>query len=73
MASEVDICNSALNNIGASTLNSLTADSVTARIMNQRYQLVRSSVLRTHRWNCLVGREEIAQHTTDPTGAYTII
>ncbi len=44
MASEVDIANSALNMIGASNINSLTEDSVAARIMNQRYEFVRDAV-----------------------------
>ncbi|BAQ86542.1 putative tail tubular protein [uncultured Mediterranean phage uvMED] len=71
MASEVDICNSALNNIGASTINSLTEDSVPARIMNQRYTFVRDSVFRSHPWNCLVRRAVLAQNTTAPTWEYT--
>jgi hypothetical protein len=36
MASVVDICNSALNQIGASNIISLTEDSKAARICNQR-------------------------------------
>ena len=70
MASEVDICNSALNNIGASTINSLTEDSVPARIMNQRYTFVRDSVFRSHPWNCLQKRVELAADTTAPAWGF---
>ena len=46
MASIVDICNSALNQIGASNIISLTEDSKAARICNQRFEFVRDSVFR---------------------------
>ena len=44
MASDVDICNSALNMIGASNIVSLTEDSRAARVLNQRYEFVRDAV-----------------------------
>ena len=53
MASQVDICNGALNQLGASTIISLTEDSKNARILNQRYEKVRHRVFREHPWNCL--------------------
>ena len=71
MTSAVDIANSALNNIGASTINSLTEDSVAARIVNQRYTFVRDAVFRAHPWNCLVRRASLAQNSTAPTWGYT--
>ena len=71
MTSAVDIANSALNNIGASTINSLTEDSVAARIVNQRYVFVRDAVFRSHPWNCLVRRASLAQNSTAPTWGYT--
>ena len=66
MTSSVDIANSALNNIGASNINSLTEDSVAARIMNQRYPFVRDAVFRAHPWNCLIKRVSIAANSTGP-------
>jgi len=66
MASVVDICNSALNQIGASNIISLTEDSKAARICNQRYNFVRDSVFRSHPWNCLTTRATIAPDTTTP-------
>ena len=71
MASDVDIANSALNNLGASNINSLTEDSVAARICNQRYAFVRDAVFRAHPWNCLITRASLAQNSTAPTWQYT--
>jgi hypothetical protein len=64
MASDVDICNAALNNIGATNIISLTEDSKAARVCNQRYPIVRDAVFRTHPWNCLIRRLELAQGAT---------
>ena len=66
MASDVDICNSALNMIGASNIISLTEDSRAARVCNQRYTSVRDAVFRAHPWNCLIKRAEIAADATTP-------
>tara|TARA_Y100001972_G_scaffold111168_1_gene143654 strand:- start:388 stop:978 length:591 start_codon:yes stop_codon:yes gene_type:complete len=66
MASVVDICNSALNQIGASNIISLTEDSKAARICNQRYNFVRDSVFRAHPWNCLTTRASLAPDTATP-------
>jgi hypothetical protein len=66
MASDVDICNSALNQIGASNIISLTEDSKAARICNQRYNFVRDSVFRSHPWNCLITRTSIAPDVATP-------
>jgi len=66
MASVVDICNSALNQIGASNIISLTEDSKAARICNQRFTFIRDSVFRSHPWNCLTTRISIAPDTATP-------
>ena len=47
MASDVDICNSALNMVGASNIISLTEDSRAARLCNQRFEFIRDSVFRS--------------------------
>ncbi len=67
MASVVDICNSALNQIGASNIISLTEDSKAARICNQRYEFIRDSVFRAHPWNSLVTRRTLSPDATAPT------
>jgi hypothetical protein len=61
MASDVDICNIALNALGASNIISLTEDSKAARLCNQRYTFVRDSVFRNHPWNCLIQRVGLAR------------
>jgi hypothetical protein len=71
MASVVDMCNSALNLLGASTISALTDDSKNARLCNQRYDSVRNRVFRSHAWNCLHKRVELAQNSTAPVIEYT--
>ena len=71
MASTVDICNSALNLLGASTISALTDDSKNARLCNQRYEPVRNRVFRSHAWNCLHKRVQLAQNTTAPVVEYS--
>ena len=58
MASVVDICNSALNLLGASTISALTDDTKNARLCNQRYEPIRNRIFRSHSWNCLTKRIE---------------
>ena len=71
MASTVEICNGALNQLGATTILSLTEDSKNARLCNQRYTQVRDSVFRSHPWNCLQKRVEIAADTTAPAWGFS--
>ena len=66
MASVVNICNSALNLIGSSTISALTEDTKNARLCNQRYEPVRNRVFRSHNWNCLIKRVQLAANSTDP-------
>ena len=70
MASTVDICNGALNQLGATTILSLTEDSKNARLCNSRFTQVRDSVFRSHPWNCLQKRVELAQDTTAPAWGF---
>ena len=71
MTSVVEICNSALNSLGAANITALTEDSRNARLCNQRYEPVRDAIFRTHYWNCLVKRVELAADTTAPVYEYT--
>ena len=71
MASIVDICNSALNLLGASTISALTDDNKNARLCNQRYEPIRNRVFRSHAWNCLHKRIQLAQNSTAPVIEYT--
>jgi len=71
MASVISMCNSALNLLGASTISALTDDSKNARLCNQRYEPIRNRVFRSHAWNCLHKRVQLAQNSTAPVVEYT--
>ena len=71
MASVVDICNGALNQLGATTILSLTEDSKNARLCNSRYTQVRDALFRTHPWNCLQKRTSLAKEVTAPSWGFT--
>ena len=76
MASIVGICNGALNQLGATTILSLSEDSKNARLCNSRYTQIRDALFRTHPCNCLQKRVQIAADTTAPAwgfkNAYTL-
>ena len=71
MTSQVDIANYALNTLGATNIVSLDENSKPARLINQRYIAVRDYVFRSHPWNCLLRRAELAQETETPEFGYT--
>ena len=71
MASIVDICNGALNQLGASTILTLTEDSKNARLCNARYTQIRDAVFRSHPFNCLQKRVELSSSTTTPAWGYS--
>ena len=70
MTSVVEICNSALNMLGASNITAITEDSKNARLCNQRYEPIRDAVFRTHSWNCLISRSQLAADTEVPAFEY---
>jgi hypothetical protein len=70
MTSTVDIANFALNIIGASNISSLDENSKPARLVNQRYESVRDELFRSHPWNCLIRRAELAQEVSTPAFGY---
>ena len=65
-ASDVLICNRALQRIGAKTIQSLTGDSVTARACNTAYEPLREALLRKHPWNCAITRASLAADASAP-------
>ena len=71
MASVVEICNGALNQLGASTILTLTEDSKNARLCNARYLNVRDAVFRHHPWNCLLKRIQLPADTDAPAWGFT--
>jgi len=70
MASVVEICNSALNQLGASTILSLTENSKNGRLMNARYETIRDNVLRSHPWNSAVKRRALAAESVTPAWGF---
>lgn len=70
MASVVEICNSALNQLGASTILSLTENSKNGRLCNSRYETVKDSVLRAHPWNAAIKRQALAADTATPAWGF---
>lgn len=66
MASEVSICNSALQKLGAARITSLTEDSRNARACNACYSEMRDAELRAHAWNFSKGRVVLAADTDAP-------
>ena len=72
MASVVEICNGALNQLGASTILTLAEDSKNARLCNARYANIRDAVFRHHPWNCLQKRLQLAADTATPAWGFTV-
>ena len=66
MASEVEICNRALQKLGAKSIVSLTQDSVNAIECNLAYNIIRDKELRAHPWNFAITRDQLAEDATDP-------
>ena len=71
MASVIEICNSALNQLGAAPITSLTENNKNARICNARYNVIRDAVFRSHPWNCLTKRVTLAADTDAPAWGFT--
>ena len=70
MPSEVDICNLALQRLGAKTISSLSDDSTAARECNRAYAHARDSELRAHPWSFARTRASLAADSTDPAFGY---
>lgn len=66
MSSVVEICNRALQKLGAKRITSITEDSNNARACNVAYGPVRLALLRAHPWSCAVAREQLAASSTEP-------
>ena len=71
MPSVVDICNEAMDLLGAATITSLTENSKEARLCNRRFNTVRDAVLRSHPWNTAVTRASIARDSVAPAFGFS--
>jgi hypothetical protein len=60
MSNAVEVANSALSKIGASTIVSLDDDTKEARLCKLRIDPIRRIVLRMHPWNCAIDRVLLA-------------
>lgn len=72
MPSEVDICNLALQRLGAKSISSLTDDSNAARECNRVYAHARDTELRSHPWNFARKRASLAASSTAPAFGYAL-
>lgn len=68
MASEVQICNRALQRLGAGRIASLDAESKEARECNAAYAPLRDFLLRAHPWSFAVARAALAADSDAPVG-----
>lgn len=66
MASDVEICNRALQRLGSKRIVSLSEDSVAARACNVAYTVIRDAELRAHPWSFAVKRATLAADATSP-------
>lgn len=64
--SVVDICNSALQRVGANSITSITDNSPEARACNLAYDANRRDELRKHAWNFAITRAVLAPDATAP-------
>lgn len=64
--SETDICNLALQRLGAKAISTLEEDSVAGRECNRVYAHARDSELRAYAWNFARERASLAADATDP-------
>jgi hypothetical protein len=67
MASAVDICNLALQRLGARSIASLTENTTAGRECNRVYEHARDTELRAHPWSFARARAELAASSTAPT------
>lgn len=71
MASETDICNRALQKMGAGSITSIDENSPDARECKRAYSIVRDAELRRHVWGFATRRQILAPSTTAPAFGFT--
>jgi len=71
MPSVVDICNEAMDLLGAATITSLTENSKEARLCNRRFETVRDAVLRSHPWNVAIIRKSLPKDSEAPAFGFS--
>ena len=71
-SSETDICNLALQRLGAKAISNLSEDSTAGRECNRVYAHARDSELRAHPWNFARARVSIAADSTAPAFGFDL-
>lgn len=66
MTSDTDICNIALDILGADPITSLEDDGKSGRLCKRNFALVRDAVLRAYPWNCARERTTLPALATAP-------
>jgi hypothetical protein len=66
MASKVEICNRALQKLGAKRIVEIDEDSNNARACNAAYEILKDALLEEHEWNCGIARAQLAASSTAP-------
>lgn len=66
----VDICNSALIDVGKDTITALTDNSEQARICRLKWPFSRDAVIRSFHWRCLAKRATFTRLAAAPTFGY---
>lgn len=69
-SSDVEICNRALDAIGARIITSLTDGTREAGLCARYYEQVRDDILRSHPWNCATKRASLAASVTAPAHGF---
>jgi hypothetical protein len=71
MVSKVEICNIALQNLGARKITSITENTVEAIECNLRYDTARRTLLAMHPWNFAIRRAALNATVTSPAFNYS--
>lgn len=70
-ASEVDICNRAIQKVGGQPITSLSDSSSSARAVNRCYEMLRDAELRSNNWNFAIKRTSLAASVTAPSWGFS--
>lgn len=65
--SDVEICNSALQKLGAEDITSLSDNTRRAQLCNRQYNKIRKKLLRSHPWNFAIKRQFLSEVTDAST------
>lgn len=70
MATEIEICNSAIAKVRGKRILTLSDDTTEARLLTDMYPRVRDALLRSHPWNFAKARQALAASVDEPVYEY---